>query len=77
MMEWIWSFCNKVWKGEGWPERWKEGAPVVKKKEGERVEDYKGVTLMPTLYKVRRSIGGEVEGKNRRKGNYFTESNKV
>jgi len=17
---WIWEFCNKVWKGEGWPE---------------------------------------------------------
>lgn len=25
MEEWVWEFCNRVWKGEGWPERWKEG----------------------------------------------------
>lgn len=50
--EWIWGFCNRVWRGEGWPEQWKDGiiAPLVKK--GREVEDYRGVTLMPTLYKV-------------------------
>lgn len=26
--------------------------PIVKKGEGERVEDYRGVTLMSTLYKI-------------------------
>lgn len=44
--------CNRVWRGEGWPERWKEGIIVqlVKKGTGDRVENYRGVTLMPTLY---------------------------
>ncbi|XP_068994227.1 trichohyalin-like [Neodiprion pinetum] len=50
----IWKTCNRVWVGEGWPEDWREGliAPIVKKGEGKRVEEYRGVTLMPTLYKV-------------------------
>jgi hypothetical protein len=30
--------------------------PIVKRKEGERVEDYRGVTMMPTLYKVYVSV---------------------
>ncbi|XP_068991496.1 trichohyalin-like [Neodiprion pinetum] len=54
MEQWIWKTCNRVWVGEGWPEDWREGliAPIVKKGEGKRVEEYRGVTLMPTLYKV-------------------------
>lgn len=50
----MWEYCNRVWKGGGWPEAWKEGViiSIVKKGEGERVEDYKGVTLMSTLYKI-------------------------
>lgn len=46
--------CNKVWKGERWPEEWKEGVmvPIVKKREGIRVEEYRGITLMSTLYKI-------------------------
>jgi len=70
MIEWTWTFCNKVWKGNGWPERWKEGGvvPVAKKKGSDRVEDYRGVTLMPTLYKVYTGVLAErlreeVEGK--------------
>lgn len=37
--KWIWSFCNRTWKREGWPEGWKEGliVPIVKKGEGDRV----------------------------------------
>ena len=23
--KWLWVLCNKVWRGEGWPEGWKEG----------------------------------------------------
>ncbi|XP_046590251.1 uncharacterized protein LOC124293438 [Neodiprion lecontei] len=54
MEQWIWKTCNRVWVGEGWPRDWREGliAPIVKKGEGKRVEEYRGVTLMPTLYKV-------------------------
>src|SRR5580765_7698176 len=44
---------NRVWRGEGWPEQWRHGiSPSGKKGGGERVEEYRGVTLMPTLYKV-------------------------
>ena len=42
--EWTWSFCNRIWKGEGWPEKWKEGivVPILKKTEGKVVGDYRG-----------------------------------
>jgi len=52
--KWMWGYCNEVWRGERWPEGWKEGmvVPIVKKGEGERMEDYRGVTIMATLYKV-------------------------
>jgi len=52
--EWIWQVCNRIWRGEGWPRDWKEGVliPIVKKGQGTRVEEYRGVTVMPTLYKV-------------------------
>jgi len=68
--KWAWEICNRVWRGEGWPEGWKEGiiAPIVKKGEGDKVTDYRRVTLMPTLYKIYTSIlterlWEEVEGK--------------
>ncbi|XP_051161831.1 uncharacterized protein LOC127281899 [Leptopilina boulardi] len=50
----MWKIINLVWNGEGWPETWKTGlvAPILKKGEGKRVEDYRGVTLMPVGYKV-------------------------
>jgi len=59
--KWIWEYCNEVWRGEGWPEGWKEGmvVPIIKKGEGERVEDYRGVTIMATLYKVYAAILAE------------------
>jgi len=52
--EWIWNLCNGVWKGAGWPEGWKEGVvvPVLKKGEGESLEDFRGITIMPTAYKI-------------------------
>ena len=33
MREWVWVMCNRVLKGEGWPELWKEGVvvPIVKR----------------------------------------------
>lgn len=51
---WVWKTCSRVWKGEGWPETWKEGwiIPIVKSGEGKKVEEYRGVTLMPTMYKI-------------------------
>jgi len=52
--EWLWKICNKVWRGGGWPEEWREGivVPIVKKGEGEKVEDYRGITLTQTAYKI-------------------------
>jgi len=54
LTDWARDFCNKVWKGEGWPEEWKEGVivPVFKKGKGKKAEDYRGITLMTTLYKI-------------------------
>lgn len=69
MVEWVWRICGRVWRGEGWPE-WKEGIiiPIVKKGNGEVVEEYRGVTLMSSFYKIYVSIlaerlGIEVEEK--------------
>lgn len=67
---WIREFCNRIWRGEGWPEEWKEGiiVPIVKKGEGERVKEYKRVTLMSTAYKLYAAVLAErmreeIEGK--------------
>lgn len=59
--EWLWGFCKKVWEGEGWPEKWKERVivPIIKKGDGEVVEDYRGVTLMATAYKVYAAVLAE------------------
>lgn len=68
--EWIWKFCNRVWKGEGRPEIWKEGmtVPIFKKGEEDVVGDYKGVTLMSTAYKIYAAgFGREVEERNGKK----------
>lgn len=52
--EWVWKTCNRIWKREGWPEAWKEGwiVPIFKCGEEKKVEEYRGVTLMPSLYKT-------------------------
>lgn len=49
-----WEVCNMVWRGDGWPKEWKVGiiVPMKKKGDGRRVEDYRGVTLLNTLYKI-------------------------
>lgn len=65
------NFCNRVWKREGWPEEWRrEGivVTIVKKGKGKKVEDYRGVTLMQTAYKVyaavlAKRLRKKVEGK--------------
>lgn len=50
MFKWIWEICKKVWKGERWPKEWSEGVIVliVKKREGIRVAEYRGITLTQT-----------------------------
>lgn len=70
MEKWMWSVCNRIWRGEGWIEEWNEWlvAPVMKKGEGKKVEDYRRVSITPTLYKVYaivlvERLKREVEGK--------------
>ena len=57
-LEIAWEIYKRVWRGEGWPKRWKEGltVPIVKKGEGRTVEVYEGVTLMPSLCKIYTTI---------------------
>jgi len=59
--EWIWGWCNRVWKGEGWPESWKEGIviPILKSGEGRKVENYRGITIMSASYKIYAGILAE------------------
>lgn len=77
--EWIWKFCNRVWKRDGWPGKWKEGVivPIVKRGERKGMENYKSVTLMLTLYKIYTSSSGEVEGRGGRKKYDTTKPNGV
>ena len=59
--DWLWVICNRVWKGEGWVEEWRDGivVPVVKKGVGKKVEDYRGITLTQTAYKVYAAVLAE------------------
>lgn len=67
-------YLGKVWKGEGWLENWKEGIIVLirKKRERKEVGDYRGVTLMPSLYKIYTMILAEIEGRGREERNITT-----
>jgi len=61
MERWVGEFCNRIWKGESWLEEWKEGIimPIIKKGEGEKVEEYREVTMLTSLYKVYVSVLAE------------------
>lgn len=71
MEKWIWKIYNRVWKGESWSEQWKEGeiVPIIKKGEKQEMKDYRGITIMPSMYKIYTAILAErvrkeVEAKN-------------
>lgn len=55
------ELCNKIWKGGGWPGSWNEGVivPIRKKGESDKVEDYRGVTLLQTAYKIYAAVLAE------------------
>jgi hypothetical protein len=48
------EIMNGVWKGEGFPQEWKEGiiCPIYKKGEKDTASNYWGITLLNTAYKV-------------------------
>lgn len=52
------EIINKVWRGEGFPDKWRVGVVVPIWKRGERnvVSNYRGVTLTSTAYKIYASI---------------------
>lgn len=77
IMEWFWVICNRSWKEEGWPEDWREGVviPILKKSQGEKVKDYRGITMTQTASKIYACRG--VEGGSGSKGNSTSESNRV
>lgn len=41
--------------------------PIAKKRGARKVEDHRGVTLMPSAYKICNDISGKAEKRNRRK----------
>ena len=77
-----WELCNKVWRGEGWPKLWRTGLviPLLKKGGGRKVEDYRGITLMPVSYKIYVEVlrkREEIRRSGRRKRKYTTQSNGI
>ena len=52
---------KQVWRGEGYPERWRKGIinPIFKKGDDRAVENYRGVTLLNTEYKLYAMVLGE------------------
>lgn len=67
----ITKLINKVWRGEGLPERWKEGiiSPIFKKGDRDNVKNYRGITLLNTAYKIyamvlENRLNKELETKN-------------
>ncbi|KAH0820314.1 hypothetical protein GEV33_002477 [Tenebrio molitor] len=48
------EIMNGVWKGEGFPQEWKEGiiCPIYKKGEKDTASNYRGITLLNTAYKL-------------------------
>lgn len=48
------KIVNGIWKGGGLPEEWKGGiiTPIYKKGDGSKTENYRGITLMDTGYKM-------------------------
>lgn len=54
MMERLLEILNDVWNGRGFPRKWREGiiCPVHKKGNRHAVENYRGITLLNTAYKI-------------------------
>ncbi|KAH0816889.1 hypothetical protein GEV33_005903 [Tenebrio molitor] len=61
MVERMVELMNGVWRGEGFPADWREGVicPIFKKGEKNRAENYRGITLLNTGYKLYASVLSE------------------
>ncbi|XP_063912023.1 uncharacterized protein LOC135128876 [Zophobas morio] len=54
MIERLSELMNDVWTGKGFPREWRVGqiCPIPKKGSKEKVENYRGITLINTAYKL-------------------------
>jgi hypothetical protein len=61
MVERMVELMNGVCRGEGFPVDWREGVicPIFKKGEKNRAENYRGITLLNTGYKLYASVLSE------------------
>jgi hypothetical protein len=61
MVERMVELMNGVWRGEGFPADWREVVicPIFKKSEKNRAENYRGITLLNTGYKLYASVLSE------------------
>jgi hypothetical protein len=52
------ELINGVWRGEGFPVDWRESVflPIFKMGEKNRAENYRGITLLNTRYKLYASV---------------------
>ncbi|XP_017879159.1 trichohyalin-like, partial [Ceratina calcarata] len=57
---------KRVWKGEGFPKEWRRGVivPLHKKGDYQKVENYRGITLLNTAYKIYAAVLNERIKKN-------------
>jgi endonuclease/exonuclease/phosphatase family metal-dependent hydrolase len=58
MVEALLTLFKHIWKFEKWPEQWRQGNVVLLHKKGppEDLENYRGITLLPTMAKVFESV---------------------
>jgi len=78
---WVWKMCNKIWKGEAerWQKKWRVGVLILIVKKGQEtiMEEYRGITVMPALYKIYACVSGETERGGGRERVVTTESNRI
>ena len=55
------EIMNGVWKGEGFPQKWRKGVicPIHKKGNRDDPKNYRGITLLSTAYKLYAMVIGE------------------
>ena len=54
----IHKLITSIWKKEKWPEEWKESFIVPIHKKGDKTDcnNYRGISLLPTTYKILSNI---------------------
>lgn len=58
LARWLWTVIKGVWEGRGYPDVWRDGVitPVHKRGSTEEAQNYRGITLTATAYKIYASI---------------------